>query len=1124
MRKVILSAIALVVFALAVAPAAFTQATSGSIQGRVTDSTGAVVPAAVITAKNQATGVAQEAVSEDTGNYRLAHLVPGTYTVTVTMQGFKSLSRSVDLHVDQQISLDLSLTVGSVSESVTVTAATPVLQTQSVDTGQVIETREILNLPLLGRNVLDLTRLTTGVSNGGGGNSDNLSVNGQREFANSVVLGGIEVTGNRNNDASITPSVDAVQEFKVVTSAYAAEFGRASGAVVLLETKPGGNAFHGSLYDFYRPNVTAARDYFSQSGSQLNQNNFGGTLGGPIRKDHTFFFASYEGLRNHDGSSDFTSVPPTNQIKILPNGDIDLSGLIDPNTGNQIPIFDPQITAASYGESVQQFDGNIIPADRVSPAGLATLQNFLPVPTLPGEQNGWYLNATSLFKTSFNSDTVDTRIDHYINANDRLSGEYHLARFASFVGDQYAGQIPVQGGGGADTGDNTHTRNQAISLNETHTFSPRIVNEFRFGFNNFALEQLSLLNGRNLADRYGVGNVNVPGFPQSSGFPTMYLAGFYEYFGGSTYKPLTFLDRNYQFLDNISLNLGSHQLKFGGEYRNVSSRPGFSLFPTGYQYYSGGPYQVSATSDPYSLVFVDYSAYYTYGGSDVADLLLGVPTYVDIGLQLTNPLTKSWELHGFVQDTWRATSKLSLFYGVRYEFQNPYTEARNQSTNFDPKTGNILLAGRGGNSNALINADKNNFGPRVGFAYQFGTRTVLRGGYGVYYTPENDAREDILTKNYPFNDQRAYDNSYYNGPFDAPPPPYHYILDAGVLRNTTVKIPSGVSSIAPADIPNSKAQQVYYVNPALRTGYSQLYNFTLQREIASNLSLEVGFVGSQSRKLPYAIGDINRNNPFPLLGHIHGLFSVGDGNYNSLQVKATKRYSDHLSFLVAYTYGKSIDNGPAPFNLGRNHQEPQDPFNLAAERAVSGNDIAHNLIGSFTYEFPLGRNRMFLSHLSRVGDAILGGWQINGITEIHSGLPVNVIQNGNLQNNSGLRPNLVHDPILAHPTVGRNGQYFDPLAFCIKALCTPPLGETEAGNLSRNFLRGPGFFNMDFSFFKNVQVTERTQLQLRVELFNVTNTPQFGNPNSDFSGKDFGKVTGTAGNPRVMQFAAKINF
>ncbi|HMI50376.1 MAG TPA: TonB-dependent receptor [Candidatus Saccharimonadales bacterium] len=1111
---------------------AFAQSTSGAFRGTVTDPSGAAIVGAEVTARNEATGVAQQISTDENGGFFLGHLTPGVYTVSVTMQGFKVLSRpGLELLVDQQINLNLALTIGTSSETVTVTSSTPVLQTHSVETGQVIETKEILDLPLEGRDFKGLFLLTAGVTNGVGGNGDNISVNGQREFANSIVLDGIEVTGNRNNTSSITPSVDAMQEFKVVTSAYAAEFGRAAGGVVLLQTKPGTNDIHGSAYGFYRPSATAAKNYFSLAPPTVSHRNFGGTVGGPIIRDKTFFFVSYEGFRSIDGSTFQNSVPPSNQVKFLPNGDADLSGLIDPLNGGPIPIFDPQFYAENFYS--QQFTGNIIPADRISPAGKAILLNFFPaavVPATPDVINGYgsYLNSIYSFSQKTAFDKVDTRIDHNISASDRLSAEYHYSTGLSLVGDPFAGQISAIGGGGTDTGDNTTSRNHSVAIGETHLFSPRFVNEFRFGFNNFALSQLSLLDGQTTADQYGVGNVNLSGFPSTDGFPYIYLGTGYTT-GGSSYKPLTFLDRNYQFVDTLSWTKGKHQFKFGGEFRKLTSHPEFSLFPTGYQYYAGAysfysGYQASGTpyapfTSDYTLYDAvypagpDYTAAFPSGGSDLADLLLGLPQSVNIGLQLTNPVTKSWELHGFFQDEWQVSPHLSLFYGVRYEYQNPYYEASNNSSNYDPTTKTILLAGRGGNSSTLINADKNNFAPRIGFSYQLNNKTVLRGGYGVYYSPENDARSDVLTKNYPFNDQQVITNNIYDG-FPT------YQLDAGVPRSTTVNIPTGASSIDPSAIPSLIGQSVFYVDPNFRTGYSQLYNITLQREVVPNLSLEVGYVGSQGRALPYAVGNINVNNVLdPSVGTINAQYPEGNSGYNSLQVKVTKRYSNDLSVLLAYTYGKGIDNGPAPFNLGTNHDSPQDPTNLGAERAVSSNDITHNIVGSFLYGLPFGQKKMFLSHLNAVGQAILGGWQLNGIVSIRTGLPYNIVQNGNNVNFPGLRPDLLHSPTLhgSDRSVGLDGQYIDPTAFSTPAGSVP-------GDLGRNAFRGPGAFNLDASMLKDIAMTERLKLQLRFEFFNATNTPQFDNPNADFSQKaTFGKVTG-ASSARVVQFGVKILF
>ncbi len=1100
------------------------QVTSGSFRGRVLDPSGASVGGAIVSATNQATGVVQEDTSRDDGVYLLGHLTPGTYTISVRKDGFKSVSQpDQQLNLDQQINLDFSLTVGAAADSVTVTEATPTLQTHSVDSGQVIDTKEILDLPLASRNFLDLTFLTVGVIHGPGGNSSNVSVNGQREFANSIVLNGIEDTSNRNNDTGVQPSVDAMQEFKVVTSGYAAEFGRAAGGVIILQTKPGSNDYHGDAYFFYRPKQTAAQDTFSLTPSNLHHDNFGGTLGGPIKHDKTFFFVSYEGNRIGSNDSFLSSTPPTNQISFLPDGSADLSKLVDPATGNQIPIFDPYFYAQNFYS--QQFPGNIIPANMVSPAGKAILEDFFPVPAFPGTSNGWYNN--SIYDSSYSNHgtIVDVRVDQNFSAKDRLSAEYHFNKGYSLTSDPYGGQISAVNGGGTDTGDNTHQQNQAFSLAETHFFSPTVINDLRFGFNNFSLSQLSLLNGQDTANQYGVGNVNIPGYPATDGFPYIYLGTGYVT-GGSSYKPLTFSDRDYQVLDTVTMSRNKHQFKFGGEYRYLSSRPNFSLFPTGYQYYAGAYSYANFTSDP-TYSFYDPNAAFPTGGSDLADILLGLPYTVNIGLQLTNPETKSWELHGFFQDEWQVTSHFSLFYGLRYEYQNPYTEANNNSSNYDPTTGMILLAGRGKNSSALVNADKNNWGPRVGFAYLFGSKTVLRGGYGVYYTPENDAREDILTKNYPFNNQQLYFNDineFYGTGFPS------YQLDAGVPRDTTIHIPSGASSIDPSTIANSTAQSLYYVDPTLRTGYSQLYNITLQREIAPNMSLEVAYVGSQARKLPYAVGNINyAASSFvnPNLGHIQALYSEGNSSYNSLQAKLTKRFSDHMSILVAYTYGNSIDNGPAPFDLGVNHQQPQNPFDLAAEQGLSTNDIKHNIVGSAIYELPFGQGRMFMGSASGWEQIVFGGWQLNGITEIHTGLPYNIIINGNDQNAPGLRPDLVGNPYLPDRTVGPLGQYFNPAAFaapsCVKGV--DPLYPNCPGDLGRNAYTGPGFFNIDASLFKNIPITERFRLQFRFEAYNALNHPSYANPNSDFTAKaTFGKITATTSGARELQFALKLIF
>ena len=1135
---------------LALVANAGAQATTGSIVGRVTDPTRAVVVGAEATALNQATGVTYTSKSNGDGEFNIQRVPPGIYSVTVTRQGFDTaVAKNLELVIDQNLVIEFELKVGTASTVETVTAVAPLLQTESVETGAVIGSQQILDLPLLGRNFLQLPLLAPGVVSGLGGNTLNLSVNGQREFANSVLIDGVEATANRNNDTNLTPSVDAVEEFKVATSDYSAQFGHAAGGVISIQTKSGTNRYHGSVYEFYRPSATAAENYAfptqTPTASQLSQHNFGATFGGPIIKNKMFFFTSYEQTRNRNAFNYIDSVPPVNQINFLPNGDVDLTNLKDPGDGNtMIPLFDPAISYANYGYYAQQYSPPyIIPASEVSAGGLAILQKFFPAPNIaitPGPNNGygWYDNFQVNAPYQYNGKNGDAKVDFpEISSKDHISVAYHYSDFNSLLGDPFWGAIPVLGGGDADQGGKEDARSQEISATETHIFSDRLLNEFRFGYTRYHLNDFSLLNGENLADQNNISNVNLPGVPATSGFPYIYLGSGYET-GGSTYRPLYFTDSNFQFVDNITLIHSTHEFRFGTDYRRLNSHPIFSLYPTGFQYYSGAYSYSQQTGDP---TFNDYSyvpydpnplSAFPYGGSDIADLLTGLPQSVQIGLQLTTPHTQSWELNFYGEDVWKVTPRLTLTYGVRYEYQNPFKEVSDNLSNYDPSTNTILIAGRGGNSNALINSRKNDFSPRLGLAYKISPRTVIRAGYGLFYTPENDAREDVLTTNYPFAVQQYFYNGFYNG---AP----LYALDSGVPRSTTIPVGSNVSSINPANIldpvtglPDGNVQTIYYVDPNLKTGYSEMFNLTLQQELTPSLTVEAGYVGSLAHQLPYAIGDINQASRITTeLGSIEAQESLGWSKFNSLQVKATKRLSNNLNFLASYTYGHSMDDGPAPFNLGKNHNQPQSPFNLNTEVADSDNDVRHNFVFSSVYHLPFGHGQRFLGDWQGTRQLILGGWQINGILFARTGTPVNIVRDGNgvngVKDTQGLRPNLVGNPVL--PGDQRSlSHYFSTAAFSEAGFdCTPTSNPLcyAPGSAGRNLVRGPGYVNEDFSLFKDFGFKEFMKLQLRFEFFNLANTPHFGNPGGDESeGGTFGKITQTSGNPRVVQFAAKFLF
>jgi len=1141
---------------------AWGQATTGSILGTSADSTGAVIRGATITAIDEDKGVTFNAITDDLGNYNLLNLPPGIYTVTATAPGFgESRFNHVVLAIDQHIALKFALKVGTVSASIEVNEAPPVLQSQSAEVGTVIGGDAITDLPLFGRNFYDLTNLVPGVTVGNGSNMNafNLSVSGQREYANSVQLDGIESTGNRTQDITVTPNVDSVKEFKVVTSAYNAEFGNASGGVVAIETKAGSNSFHGDAFEFFRPPWMTARQTIPgvsapQPEATLRQHNYGGTLGGPVIKNRSFFFGAYEHMQQHDTWNYITSTIPYQLFNVNSNGDVDFSTLVDPCSGQQCtdssgnpsgppagtvdPIFDPNAAVAAYGWWATQFPGNVIPASRVSTAGLNTMKYFFPKPNLPGTHNGWFRNFQAHPPENKNSNQVDTRFDQVITQKDRLYVVYHWQNFNYLAHDAFYGQDVVPGAGDADQGTKEDAGAQSLSVTYDRFISPKALNDFRFGYLHYHQNQYSLLNGTDYSSKYGFGNVAVPGYPATIGFPQIWMADGYLA-GGSTWKPFHTLDENYEFNDSFTwTGLSGHEIKVGAQIRLLNSHPDFSLFPTGFEYYGSYGYAETAAqawwgyyycADPSWCV---NNGWNWLGGSDVADLVLGLPLDVYMGLQLTKPHTQSWNMDYYVQDTYRVTPRLTLNYGLRFEYENPWTEASNNMSNFDLASGNILVAGRGGNSRSLIKARKDNFSPRLGIAFQADSKTVIRAGGGIYFSPENDGREDYLTKNNPF----ALQYSFSNWEFDVPPTTpqvWPYQLDAGSPRSAAINVPSsGVTQ--PESLVNGNLENTFAINPNLKTGTAGSFNLAVERQLSRNIALDVSYVGGLSRHLSYQIGDINAdpNNGSgggnydtritSYLGPIQYLSDPGMSNYNALQVKLTRQMTGNTSFLLSYTYGHSLDNGPAPFDLGNNNDRPQNPYNLTAEYATSDADVRHSLVFTGDYKLPFGRGQAFGSHWGTWPQAVLGGWRFGTIVTMHTGTPVNVIMGDDPKSAlAGVRPDIKGNPNLSR---GKRNilRYFNTAAFSEPVI---PEGQAYAyGTAGRNLITGPGFINVDASLAKDFTLENRWTLQVRAEAFNGMNSVHYSNPDGDFTSGTFGQINYTQGDQRRAQLAAKFIF
>jgi Carboxypeptidase regulatory-like domain len=1145
---------ALIVFAAEYCRA---QATTGQFVGRVTDATGAVIPGAAITATDEEKGVSFTGKTDGAGTYNVLNVPPGIYSVTASAPGFSDarFAHAV-VAIDQQEALNFKLKVGTASATVEVTEAPPVLQTQSAEVGTTMTGDAIVDLPLEGRDFYGLTLLIPGVSTYGGINALNLTVNGQREFSNSVQLDGIESTTNRTQDVTITPNVDSVEEFKVITASYNAEFGNAAGGVLEVQTKAGTNSIHGDAFDFFRPNYLAAKagypgDTTKVPGSILKQNNFGGTVGGPIKRNRAFLFAAFEGLRLSNAYTELYATIPFGLINggntLVPGQDISLAGLVDPNAGlpngpaagTIDPIFDPNYTIANCSGGVcplaQQFQGNVIPAARVSPAGLNTLLNFYPKPNLPGTNNGWFKNYQVYSPVTDQNNKVDSRFDMVLTDKDRLYSVYHWYDDHDLVTDPYHGNTLVPGAGDADQANNELDGSQSLSLTYDHIFSPTKLNEIRFGYLNYHQVQLSLLDGTNYSAKYGWANIAVPGFPATNAYPQIYMADGYLA-GGSTYKPYQVLDQNLQFTDAFTWSgLKRHELKFGGDLRLLNSHPDFTIFPTGFMYFDS--FGFALTSDPrfyydyYQGTFIP-GAYNYDGGSDIADLLLGLPQDADFGLQLSHPHTKSWNLDFYGQDSFKITPTLTLNYGLRYEFRDPWTEANNDMSNYDVASGNLLLAGLGGNSRSLVQARRDEFSPRFGFAKIVHPSTVLRFGGAIFYSPENDGREDLLTSNVPFADKSDYTNAFANGPQSSnPASPYLYQADLGIARNSTINLPTGgVGTINPATIPDASSFTVDAVNPKIKTGTTGSFNLSLQQQLTKTISMDLAWVASISKHLSYEIADINANPATgsdglinPALAKIQYLTDEGISKFNSLQVKVTKQTSRNTAFLASYTWGHSLDNGPAPFDLGLNNDQPQNPNNLKAEYASSDADVRQNFVFSGSYNLPFGKGQPIGAHLNPILNGIIGGWRFSPIVTLRSGNPVNVISGNNPAGSfSGLRPNLVGNPVLPR---GKRSIYewFNTEAFALAN--TSPGQPITIGSAGRNLITGPGDSNLDSSVAKDFKVRERYTLQVRLEAFNSFNSEHYSGPGANASQLGFGVITSNVGSTsRVAQLAAKILF
>jgi hypothetical protein len=1078
-------AVALILFA---ASALEAQLTTGSIRGTISDPGGGVVAGATVTATQRDTGFTRAGKTDAAGAYSFPNLPLGRYDIKVEREGFKTkVVGPVTLIVDQKLRTDVVLDLGRVEETVEVSGAATLLQTDQPDVNQIVQEKEIKALPLNGRDFFSLLLLSNGVqdtSNDQGGATTNVtfSVNGMRPEANSVTLDGVQMSSVRESDVDLRPNVDAISEFKVLTSVFSAEYGHTAGGVISIQTKSGTNAVHGSAFEFHRNDALNAANYFRNpvdpQKAPLKQNQFGFTLGGPLRTDRTFFFVDYQGQTVRKVTEAFANVPEE------PFRRGDFSSLL-PGT----VIYDP----ATGGN--EPFPNNIIPPDRWDRFGW-TLLNMVDLPNLPqGYPLGNYFVRQN---HRIEGHEGGFRVDHVISPADHVFLRFRMNHSHLFTSDAMSrpdGPLPglargvnddsrgiIQGG--------THTdRNYNAVLSHVHLFGPRLVNEARIGFHRYELDVESNAHGKNLAEANGLRGVNRDIL--SSGLPIMYLDA-YTGMGGDDWKPLYFKNTFWQFNETLTYNAGRHALKFGGEYRRRREDDYFAVFPAGAFYVGnyGTSYQFS-----------------WWQGNELASLLLGRPSFSYLGRRFGSPILDDRQYAAFVQDDWKVNNKLTLNLGIRYDYGTPFFSPTNELSMFDLDQGRMLIAGRDGVSRYIVDPDKKDFAPRLGVAYQINPKTTLRGGFGIFYTPETAKRDDVR-HNPPFYRQAVLYDAW---KFSDPAPPS-----------------------LPEPGPYPEGYDVKTIDKNLKTGYSLQYSLAVQRELPGGVLFEAAYVGSQGHRLPFLV-NVNQAQPdgtpapFPGVGQVQDVRAIGDSTYHSGQFKLEKRFSQGLFLLASYTWSKSIDTVSSAMYDSSVSGGVQNIFDVKKNRGPSDWDVPHRFSLSYVYDLPYGKNRS--GGKRSVLESLFGDWQVSGLFVARSGMPGTVTV-GNPIPGGDARPNLLHDPNL--PASERTvDHWFDTTAFVANRAAD---GKTLlAGDAGRNIIRGPAYYNVDMGLIKLIPVKNDLRLQLRVEAFNLTNTPHFAMPVLRMSDPAFGKITHTRNSTnfgstatsfanRMIQLAVKLEF
>jgi outer membrane receptor protein involved in Fe transport len=1058
---------------------------TGTFSGQVTDPSGAAVADAQIKITNQETGIVTTKETAADGYYTVPLLKPGIYSIEVSIPGFATaVKKNITLQIQQIIEEDFKLQVGATQQEVTVEGGAPLLNTESTEVGNVISQESTQQLPLNGRNFSQLALLVPGTNPGpvggirtqGNGNETQragaeIIASGSRGSFNTFMIDGLDDRDQSVGTVKVFPNLESIGEFKVQIGNYNAEFA-SGGAVINVITRSGGNEFHGSAFEFLRNNALDARQFFDARKPQFQQNQFGGALGGPIRKNKTFFFGDYQGLRVHSASTALITEPTA----AMRNGNFNgVAAIYDPGTYN------------ARTNTRQQFAGNVIPASRIDPIA-QNLLAIIPLPNLPGIKNNLRLNDLAVQV----QDQYDVRVDQTFSEHDSM-----FARYTHGDADTTFPTTPVLSNGvinplafaqGTATAGSlrlNHAPSDQATVQEVHQFSPSVVNQLALGYTRFALRVTPLDEGFNIAQQLGLQGANTG--TDASAMASLSISGYQGY--SSSNLPEIIPQNTWQASDTASYTKGAHSLRFG-----------FSAVHNGF-----GFFQLGAPSGSLSFTGI-YSSNPSgsTGGSGFADFLLGLPVSSSKSAAPSGvPYESYTEYGGFIQDTWRATPQLTVNLGLRYDLFTPLVERHNRQSDFLLGTGTLVLAGQNGYSSTILKTQKHDLSPRVGLAYRVGDKTVLRAAYGLFYFNEVGAGGSTrLFINYPFAAQYAVSCS-------ATVP----------CLSTSTGIPNTLSS--------SNLPTVVYQPTSNLTPNVQQWNLTLERQLLPSLVVRAGYVGTRGTHLNINLdenvaypgpGAVPPRRPYPSVASISAWEPRGPSSYNGLQLSAEKRLSAGVSFLAAYTYSKSLDEGAGGnSSTGESRINIQNPRDVSADYGLSNFNYSQRFTLSTIYQLPFGRNRQFLSSARGLVDAVAGGWQLTSIVTAQSGAPFSVsLSTPTANTGTFTRPNRVCDGNLPSSRQTLNAFYN------VQCFVAPPL--YTFGNAGRNILIGPGLGTWDLGADKDFVLTEKFGLQFRSEFFNILNRANFGLPNGSIGSPSAGTITTVITNARQIQFALRLHW